>query len=1046
MRRLALAAALAVIFSSNCLPAMGQFTTTDLKRFGTDIVRQVAGRRLNRSGIKEVQRRLNERGYAAGPVDGAFGRSTRRAIAAFQRDSGLPVTGFPDASLLGALRSRPATNQQGGERQGLMGFVTMPGFDLPGDDYRNGLSDPKLKGISLSGCTKLCAQDQRCKAFTFNTQNSVCILKDAVPRRAPFGTAISGIKREQPSVPGEIAKDRTSGVPLAQADANGLAGVVVRDGRVETSAGGGLSWLHGSAADKNAEALRYALVRLAFTRFPDLWNDPELAFAAMRLVDGQTQARILRSAGVDPAILNAPRRKLYLDKDSYQNGLDEFARRALLAAIRKQLPPIIAAHAPKLPIAMFLPCKITLKEYDFKRKAFPIFGGRGNCNTVQFSSSGYGEAVFGYNPEIQITAPIPTYRLRYDIPVPESQARAFRANLYASSRHRSSSFQFGAMGIKARITDIVDMGAQDGSRYFKLKVAVEDEAVYRADDLSKPLIHLGTKPLPSSKTVSAKPQGPVPLNSDTLDLMMLAHQTAHFDTASFRAWAARLTSFYPGGHRPWAAFFPPEVIEKLTYGKPVEPFFIENFGEWNKARARALPETVYLETRRGTLKQLAKRSGHQKAGHVEVFESPDSSDKTFQRKIAKRLSIPETQLLIAHFYSAWPDARQLIGVKNAEIIFVLPKPKTEYAVAVNQGQLPREAGLHVFADLRVAGVHIDRAANDETLLVLNVIPTAAHVTMPDQKDMEVGSATFKAIDVATMQKKLESFRTKAADMKAKENAAKLAAEKVKTEKLTADHEKLQNADIIGIRIGMSLSEAEQIIRKHMKVGWVAELNKKKFPTFNEGRNLVPYRNLRIFVSEPSKEQREQIVLFSSPDVGDRVIAVAREVSLPKGVATDVMNQRLREKYGSKPLNGSSDAWNAWTEDFGYRNMTNEPGDSWASSSCEAQLTDTNILSLRFTEGTRPTDAALVNAFGDTPLIEVYGGISNWIAPQSEHEWVPQKWQHCGMTVISRFSREQVSDGYMADSLQVALLDLSIYAKHAKQIKFEKQSSGKAPDL
>lgn len=50
-----------------------------------------------------VQSRLADEGYDPGPIDGVIGPQTRDAIAAFQADNGLSVTGSVDDSLLRAL-------------------------------------------------------------------------------------------------------------------------------------------------------------------------------------------------------------------------------------------------------------------------------------------------------------------------------------------------------------------------------------------------------------------------------------------------------------------------------------------------------------------------------------------------------------------------------------------------------------------------------------------------------------------------------------------------------------------------------------------------------------------------------------------------------------------------------------------------------------------------------------------------------------------------------------------------------------------------------
>jgi peptidoglycan hydrolase-like protein with peptidoglycan-binding domain len=156
---------------------------------------------LSRADISHVQLLLNELGYPTGPPDGRIGPKTREAIKSFQRDFNLPATGRPDAALLSALRvaaeataktetAAPAPLNPGPSGE----FAGLEGFDLPYGDYRSGIQDPGLAGISASECEAQCASDDRCRAFTFNSGRRVCILKHTVPQPAPFAGAISGIK------------------------------------------------------------------------------------------------------------------------------------------------------------------------------------------------------------------------------------------------------------------------------------------------------------------------------------------------------------------------------------------------------------------------------------------------------------------------------------------------------------------------------------------------------------------------------------------------------------------------------------------------------------------------------------------------------------------------------------------------------------------------------------------------------------------------------------------------------------------------------------
>lgn len=53
---------------------------------------------------KELQHLLAQKGYNIGKIDGKIGKSTKRALRAFQRSSGLPADGYPSYSVLQRLR------------------------------------------------------------------------------------------------------------------------------------------------------------------------------------------------------------------------------------------------------------------------------------------------------------------------------------------------------------------------------------------------------------------------------------------------------------------------------------------------------------------------------------------------------------------------------------------------------------------------------------------------------------------------------------------------------------------------------------------------------------------------------------------------------------------------------------------------------------------------------------------------------------------------------------------------------------------------------
>jgi hypothetical protein len=67
--------------------------------------------RYDPAWVAEVQQRLAAQGFDPGPVDGAFGKRTSNAIAAFQQQAGITADGLPRPSVMRALRARTQTVQ-----------------------------------------------------------------------------------------------------------------------------------------------------------------------------------------------------------------------------------------------------------------------------------------------------------------------------------------------------------------------------------------------------------------------------------------------------------------------------------------------------------------------------------------------------------------------------------------------------------------------------------------------------------------------------------------------------------------------------------------------------------------------------------------------------------------------------------------------------------------------------------------------------------------------------------------------------------------------
>ena len=67
-------------------------------------MRRGTARALSADQVREVQRRLQQRGHDVGGVDGVIGVQTRAAVRTVQLQLGLPADSYPDAEFLEALR------------------------------------------------------------------------------------------------------------------------------------------------------------------------------------------------------------------------------------------------------------------------------------------------------------------------------------------------------------------------------------------------------------------------------------------------------------------------------------------------------------------------------------------------------------------------------------------------------------------------------------------------------------------------------------------------------------------------------------------------------------------------------------------------------------------------------------------------------------------------------------------------------------------------------------------------------------------------------
>lgn len=202
------------------------FERRDLRGIG---VRQCARRCLADSQCAAFTHNGNKRICFLKTAAGKKKRFRRATSGIVTSRSSQPVT---------AARSALARSVGGstslGQNSATSGFQVEILFntDLPGNDYANGLRVPELAGISRNQCLEICKSDDRCRAYTHNGNNNVCILKNGLGGSKPFRGATSGIVSNRPK---STRVTDSSDVALPSSEVASSADIAWLDGDTEAT-------------------------------------------------------------------------------------------------------------------------------------------------------------------------------------------------------------------------------------------------------------------------------------------------------------------------------------------------------------------------------------------------------------------------------------------------------------------------------------------------------------------------------------------------------------------------------------------------------------------------------------------------------------------------------------------------------------------------------------------------------------------------------------------------------------------------------------------
>ncbi|WP_158308472.1 peptidoglycan-binding protein [Oceanimonas sp. GK1] len=645
----------------------------------TEPASSVSPQLTKRQKIREAQQLLARLGYEPGPADGMMGSRTRSAIRDFLRDNDMPLVREVNDNLLASLRVAQCGNQTG----------------------CNGGVMPSTMPVSSEAGQPVIPSSDEASKLTYSSS-------DAIILESVFGEKL-------PTRQGRL---------------------IVRGPMIERKL------IPESASDLIGKVALFILLK----QKPSIIDDDSQAERFFKLLTDQEQQQIARKAGVDP-------KKLVGSEVTLPHHIfDEFERRSLLNQFRKEAQSLQSIKAPFLPMPLTVFCFVHIREYDFEREVFTLFGHSNDsppCTSVPV------DKVDGFN--FIVNAPIAAYKLPAEVSVPLNDARDFKKMYFSPpvsiGNTLGTFYRNNALyAVDVTLTAIHESPGR-GARYFNFETVVEGVQLFRPHShLSEPFLRLDPLPLPSLETVSASPDGEVYAdNPDTLGLLLLANEQLDLVGNGIRQWIrGRMHEEAIQRERvkrgepptPWAAFFPPDLTLALRDRDAVVPsWLITNFAEWTRARAAALPDTLWIETNHASRDYL---TGKENGSQVFVFAKPGTSSVKKYEEFSRRLQVSEDRLVIPR---RWGKG-QVFGLdEEVELVMVLPEPRDAYTLVLAPKSTEKEEFLTLAAGLEMGSIRLERASSGTPLIVIEAVPRSAKafVKTAGQQRQSLASTTFEVM-------------------------------------------------------------------------------------------------------------------------------------------------------------------------------------------------------------------------------------------------------------------------------------------------------------
>ena len=779
-------------------------------------------------------------------------------------------------------------------------FKVSIGYDLPGGDYQISIDDTTRR-TSYADCERMCTADKRCVGFVYDMLLRACKFKNDISTPQSDGKMIAAIKNTSPT---RIASS-------AQAPSARSATSFNRPGFRDLD-----PVMHG-----NRLLLGYPIVRGMFSTAKIKLHEGDYAshkaltearlYMSLALLrqwpDSINREYVARTYGHD-FLTGALYDKYFAtckgnacdNVGPYQSwaGTNEFERTATYKDFIANIPAALEAAAPRK-LDFTLVKKAHLGAYNDRKEAFPI-----QYDDSNIEAFGNLALKFGLATPIEL----PQY-----VDVPRAQAPKFIEPLQARKR-----LVYVAIDLDLRypkrekhvmtphITD-VSVYADETLRYKIKEIPLRKRRIGRYTTDGKPFSYNG-KPLQTFKRMPIVGTGETAFIKNWrpfLGLVQLAtlwHDRTLLDNKIF---VQSLGNIVPDDAKRYIS--DNSVTSAIWAGNDEFQTAVAKNGFMKNVLPRLLREAPSFPLDVFVVQHVALGKYDMNRHGFPLISRPDDR-------------YPLNGIITYKLPDFWS-----VDTQNAEEALqawrkLNPNTYTSDNTSrrVYLGAVITLSGAH--ADYTGSAWHITGSVKTVKSFSLyvdeNLTEHLADLPVPGQPLKAVTgktpeAAVRKAVPIQAAKPPLK----KAAAIETAERQAKTPSSTPKAN------------DIVGIKLGMTFAQADEIIGHKMAVGTILTADRKR--QNGAKATFKPYSSGRMYIS---KDGKEIITIYDEPPAKPGVVlAVARQVRIlgskvPRKNIAELIKSKLTNKYGSAPKWVERDDWSAkfWTACWSIPTPIREP--------------------------------------------------------------------------------------------------------------------------